>query len=259
MTTDHKCQAFNGHSGQDPDFPMTYQRDPWCWAPELGFHRRSAPMVRLHPRAKTAGSRAVGKDFLHPWQAVRLGLQLGTSNGSFVRDTLPEYVERLTEAAQGKGWDTYPDAAEAHARLGADMLHMVRTEAADSLQKDPRAAREWIAGALRPFLGSPALGPWGERLGRLLDDDMPEDEMRGYGPQEEQAYRSRAMWAGHDPEAWLTYCAAEAVRIIGLQDPLGAVRPVCRLYVITGPTPPDVVQWWRHVLGDAVRIAGTHG
>lgn len=201
----------------------------------------------------------VGKKSLHQWQAVRLGLGIGTSNGGYIRDVLPENVQRLTEAAIGKGWDTYPEAAEAHARLGADMLHMVRAGAAQPLEEDPAAAREWIAGALRPFLDSPALGPWGERLARLLAAGMSEAELRSYGEEEERAYRSRAMWDGRNPEAWLTYCGGAAVRIIGTQDSFGAVRTVCRLLVITDPTPPQVVQWWRQVLGDAVRIAHDRG
>src|SRR5207253_2759977 len=39
----HMCQAFTGYPAIDPEFPMLYQVNPWCWSPELGFHRGSAP------------------------------------------------------------------------------------------------------------------------------------------------------------------------------------------------------------------------
>ncbi|MFB8242869.1 hypothetical protein ACFC58_40675 [Kitasatospora purpeofusca] len=84
----HTCQLYTGHEDSpydddlvdDPDFRLTFKRNPWCWSPELGFHRARTPHVPERLAGLTNG-KFVGPAGVNMWQAVRLGAGWGTTDG----------------------------------------------------------------------------------------------------------------------------------------------------------------------------------
>ncbi|MEV4500199.1 hypothetical protein AB0J84_31465 [Micromonospora arborensis] len=260
---DHRCQPFTGAAGPDIALQVTFQRDPFCWSPALGFHRSSKPLRRIGVTLHRGPKKHVYGNALSRTQLVRLGAGAGLSNGGSL--PVPENVWRLVEVSDGtgpglyaKGWLDYPDAAESFARLGADMRHMVDSGAADFLSDNPDAARQWVGEALfRPLVTHPhpALYPARDLLIRATGGPMSPESLAEIGKAEDAAYKSRTMWDTRKGDQWLTYNAAALVRIAQGPDPFGAVRVLCRLVAVTEPTPAETVQWWRRVIGEAVHLA----
>lgn len=159
----HVCQDFVGIRGDDPGFPLKYQRDPWCWAPDLGFHRASAPHLPVWLRV-APGSRFVGPDFINLYQALCLGSGLGTSN---VGNAPAEFVHRFCQLQASSAFtDAEPFARFAHACRG--YRHLQRDH-----KRDFHRAVFHEAYRLMSPLPADVLGPWKRLFDRLLAGKPP--------------------------------------------------------------------------------------
>ncbi len=254
-TLDHRCQPFSGIKTQDPDFPMTYQRDSWCWSPDLGFHRESAPAVRLYPGISPRGSQLVDAGNVHPYQAFVLGIGSGTSN---TPRTAPvsEMLARLWEASAGPGWETWKGSAGALAELGRQLRRLADNGTQERLSDNDTGRREWFRVATEPFATSPRLGPWAARLTAGLAGQLTARQLAKYAAEGDAGYQGGAP-DGTDAERvkWRDYACSQALaNITGERPHHGGMRSTCRAFLLTGPEPRQVVKWWRHVIHSAEAI-----
>lgn len=257
QTDEHRCQRFSGSRIQDPDFPMIYQRDPWCWSPGLGFHRESAPAVRLYPGVSPRGSQLVDAGNVSRYQAFVLGIGNGTSNSPRTAP-VAEMLARLWEASAGPGWDTWKGSAGALAELGRELRRLADNGIQERLSDDDEGRREWFRAATEPFATSQRLGPWAARLTAALSGQLSARQLAEYTAAGEAGYRTGSP-AGTDAEqaGWRDYaCALTLANITGNRPHHGGMRSTCRAFLLTGPEPRQVVTWWRHVITSAESIAG---
>ncbi|MEV0379507.1 hypothetical protein [Nonomuraea sp. NPDC050643] len=248
----HVCQPFVGIRGDDPGFPLKYQRDPWCWAPELGFHRASRP--RLSVRLRVApGSRFVGPDFINVYQALCLGSGLGTSN---IGDAPAEFVHRFCELHTRTTFtDAGPFAQFAHACRGYD-----------DLQPDQQTAfhRAVFHQAYRLMSPLPAdvLGPWKRLFDRLLaDKPLAAKDEQWAAECASSAYRRAAKNPGRRRGRW--YLDPDDERDVACGRVLDALsnarhggnsRGLARLFSLAEPTEQQAARW----LDDLGSYIGRH-
>uniref|UniRef100_UPI003F491059 hypothetical protein n=1 Tax=Actinoplanes sp. CA-151224 TaxID=3239904 RepID=UPI003F491059 len=112
----HTCQRFADERAtglrDDSRIRLAFQRDPWCWAPHLGFHRVSAPDTPVRLRA-SRGQWFAGAASIAPVQALRLGHGVGLSFGMAGTS---EFARRFCEIAEFvKFTDAAPFAVLGHA------------------------------------------------------------------------------------------------------------------------------------------------
>jgi hypothetical protein len=168
-TARHRCQSFAGIRGDDPDFPPIYQRDPWCWSPEIGFHRSSRPDQPVTVRV-THRQRVVTKHAMRTWQAFRLGLGVGTSN-SVSSTPASDVLTRPLEACGTWSGDLEPIAWYGY--RCRDLTYV----------NDDEPARRAIYGAALRFFLPGGFGHWDEVLTRAADGSHSEADVSWANPE----------------------------------------------------------------------------
>jgi hypothetical protein len=237
-TARHRCQPFAGIRSDDPDFPPTYQRDPWCWSPEIGFHRSSRPDQPVTVRAAHR-QRVVTKHAMRTWQAFRLGLGVGTSNA--VSSTpASDVLTRPLEAC-----DTWSGDLEPIAWYG------YRCRDLTYVNDDEPARRATYVAALRFFLPG-GFGHWDEVLTRAANGSHSKADVSWANPRGHDGYQRLDAFGvrsgGHrDPEvhaALLDYAAGivfENLASSWVQH--GVFRSLARLFLLTDPNEGQLTAW----------------
>ncbi|RDI35457.1 hypothetical protein DFR72_1011208 [Lentzea flaviverrucosa] len=152
----HTCQPFLGDVVDDPRFPAAFQRDPWCWTSQLGYHRASAPSVPVELTLAHDRHVVVNADAVRIDQAMSLGLGWGTCNAPAALD---DFLRGFHELADHIDFPT----AEPFTRLGhAAREYSRRTDHADRV----RAQQHVLSSAWQAARIS-VLSPWAEIMERV--------------------------------------------------------------------------------------------
>lgn len=245
------CQKFTGAREADPHFPLKYQRDPWCWSAELGFHRASAPDIPVQLRAGI-GARFAGPDFLIPHQALSLGYGLGTSNMG--TRGIDEFVKRFVEIGEVV---TFPDAATfawfGHAARGYEQLP------GECFHEPRRIVQQAVFREAYQLMGPPSaslLGPWAEPLRLAANGEAISPELAAWA----EATASAGYAGRHaHPDRRRDYAAGHTFHALHAATHGGASRSLVELFALTRPDPEQATRWLLGV-GDAIarHVAATN-
>lgn len=232
---EHQCQRYRGLWQRDPQFPRAYQRNAWCWSPEAAFHRAEDPQRSLRVRV-SHGTRLVGPDHMHAWQAMRLGLGEGTSTGG--EWGLSPVFERALEVTWRYQGDADPIALFGYRCRGLS----------EDIDNNTRARRAVYADSLSYFLPA-GLGPLDEVLLEAIDHD-PADMTNGPSDLPDPI--------GHptsDAESWVNLLHGSLTRERTCH---GAMRTIVRLYLSTDPDQTQIADWLMHVARSARARCAEH-
>lgn len=164
----HRCQPYRGFDDgngwypdgfmADPEFPLRYKRDPWCWSPELGFPRSRTPNVP-HRLTGLTGRKFVSNKGLQMWQALRLGAGWGISSEPCDDGHWPNRPggsSKPSAAGGAETWSRSPGSAGWSAATS--------TAAARRIADDDAFLTGWFRDAILEFLPHPGLGEWNDVL-----------------------------------------------------------------------------------------------
>lgn len=231
---------------------MKYQWDPWCWSPELGFHRASQPGMPVQLRAATAtGIRWVGPTFIDIYLALRLGYGLGT--GDSRTGGIPEFVHRFCEISD---YISFADAS-VFARFGLaarGYRQLVEAGDRDRLAEVHRAVFRHAYRLMN--LPEALLGDWAPLLEAAATGQPVPDEQIEWANQ--RCNDSYPRWAvrhkrGQILGTGMLDCAAKRT-FDGMRNGNhgGESRGLVRLFALTQPDEKRATRWLDDI-GDAVR------
>ncbi len=246
----HTCQPYSGWDGRrwasdgledEPEFRRAYKTNPWCWAPELGFHRTRTPHIPQRLTGLTNG-KFVGQKGINMWQAVRLGAGWGTSTEP-CRGRWTEQVWRVMVAVNYQ----WSGDLEPVAHLGQLLGALVDGGGQQHLDNDNTARRGWFRDCVLEFLPHPALSAeWNDVLLRAChgEADLERDgtwvrTQQPPAPRQplEQPWEPRIdLW--NNLTAWA---------------PDGGMRIVCEVYKLTQPSPEEAMGWMATAVRHALR------
>lgn len=236
----HRCQPFTGYDPHldDPQFRLAYQRNPWCWSEELGFHRAQAPHVPLVAVGIT-GQSFVGAGGMDFWQALRLGAGWGTSIHPQDGVEMTEQTSRVFEVVD-RAWE---GDLEPVARLGRLAGRVVAGGAQDRIEEDDVLLQGWFRDAVAAFLPAPHLSSgWNAVLGRAV---------RGRHSLGDTAWVEGQVPAnGWDDrvQVWRYLTGAAAHN--------GGMRSICAVYRGASPSQDEAMAWMMLTLRHALRWGG---
>ncbi|MBC7271958.1 hypothetical protein ACF09G_36250 [Streptomyces albogriseolus] len=175
----HRCQPYTGyddirshHGGKylaDPQFPITYKRNPWCWSSELGFHRSRTPDIP-HQLTGLTGNKFVSNRGMQMWQALRLGAGWGTSTDP-CRGGWVEQTWRVFEAVDYR----WSGNLEPVAHLGRLVGRHVNGGGQERIATDDTRLAGWFRDAILEFVPHPNLGEWNDVLLRACHGQGEQD------------------------------------------------------------------------------------
>lgn len=217
---------------------MRFQTNPWCWSPQLGFHRAADPArtIRLaqSPRSKPVANKAISAV-----SALSLGAGLGTGNHGC--RGMSELFPRLVEVTEGRRLpDVEPIAVFSHDVTGSLGLHPGDLE-----------VRSLLVAAVGLFADD-IPGKWGRLTSSALAGTIGEPAVRNAEMASQSAYESgRLCWGRCACEPWEAYVLGDLVSLLARRssggiDPGGA-RTVSRAFAICEPSAADVAAWLGHI------------
>ncbi|MER5642317.1 hypothetical protein ABT095_35925 [Kitasatospora sp. NPDC002227] len=247
----HTCQPYSGWDVRrwsrdgledEPEFRRTYKANPWCWSPELGFHRASTPHIPERLTGLT-NRQFVGPRGMNLWQAVRLGAGWGTSTGPCDGDWT-EQTWRVMVAVDYR----WRGDLEPAARLGQLMGALVDGGGQERLAADRTARRGWFRDSVLEFLPHPAMGmEWNDVLLRACrgEADLEQDGawVRAQEPPAPIRPSAQPPWEPRiDLWEMLADCPSH-----------GGMRIVCEVYKFTQPSPEQAMSWMTTAVRHALR------
>ncbi|GAA1622200.1 hypothetical protein GCM10009679_29030 [Saccharothrix algeriensis] len=241
-TATHTCPPVPSTGLSGGLIPHAVRPDRWCWAPDLGFHHRSAPHRRVQLRP-AAGLLTRGHTI-----GVRRAVALGA--GGAPADVAHAFSEL-------EAWAAFTDA-DVFAELGHALSGLPGPDAAE------HAARAVVLRALDRIDVTMLPTSWQGPLALAAS---------GQGASPQEAARLRAVcdaayrrltrfetgWppARTDRQAWWDYAAARACTALRDEDWTAAAHAVTDLYGLTGPAEEQATAWLRQVAATALpRVAG---
>ena len=229
----HTCQPFLGDVVDDARFPAAFQRDPWCWTSQLGYHRASAPSVPVELTLAHGRHVVVDADAVRIDQAMSLGLGWGTCNALAALD---DFLRGFHELADHIDFPT----AEPFTRLGhAAREYSRRTDHADRVR-----AQQHVLSASWKATRISVPSPWAEIMERVQAGE-PLDA------------RTRPLLIELGARGWLErFESEEAIRNYNLRSLALAMdgdtcvqgtRCLVALYLTTRPSAEQAGAWLDHV------------
>ena len=258
---DHVCQPRPG-GFPCPEFPGAYMHNPWCWTPELGFHRARDPGTEVTLSPCRRGGRAVGKNYVSMGQAVRLGIGIGTSfwGGGDQEHGWGEMFSRILEVVDHGPWPRDPAV---YANFGYKIRRLVDDGSYKALQGWPRETgeelvragalrREWFRASYLAIGDTSPLGSWKAPLDRAAAGQATRSDLR-------RAKAPRAAATPRMPAAWLDYVCPHVLNNMTLDAPHhGGMRSHSRAAALCLQTAGEREQWMFDTLA-AAREATTEG
>jgi len=237
----HRCQQFSGVRVPDPWLPKKYQDDPWCWSPELGFHRSSDPLNR-HRLTQNTGLRSVTMKSMVGFQAFRLGAGVGITNAG---NCVSEFFERSTEITGGF---PLPDIEPVAQFASSTKLAF---SVADSYDGDGPAFRLAICRAAIEFFVNGLDDQWAGLVSSGLADTFSDEEARSAYDRSHAAYE---RWQDGDRTEFHGYAMWGLIGSLRSSDfSSGSTRTIARAFALCHPTPGDVVKWLDLISATALR------
>ncbi|MEV4410352.1 hypothetical protein [Catellatospora sp. NPDC049609] len=240
----HTCPPVPSTGPYGGLIPHAVRPDRWCWAPDLGFHHRSAPhrRVRLRP---AAGLLTRGRT-ISPRRAVALGAAGAPADLAHAFSELDS-------------WVTFPDA-EVFAELGHAVSRLPGAGADEHVQRTVVLdALDRVDVTLIPpsWQGPLAVAAAGQAA-------SPEETARMRGACDAAYRRLTRFETGWplqrtDRQAWWDYAAARACTTLLDGDGVGAARAVTDLYGLTTPDPEQATAWLRELAACCARLAQDSG
>lgn len=246
----HHCQPYAGyddadswHHGvflADPEFPIPYKRDPWCWSPELGFHRSRTPHIQ-HRLTGTTGKKFVSNNGMKFLQAVRLGAGWGI-NTSPNEGEWTEQTWRVFEAVNY----AWTGDLEPVAQLGRIVGQLVDGGGQDRLEDDDPKLRGWFRDAVLEFMPHPGLGEWNDVLLRACHGQGERD--RAWVRQQippEPTHRRQQRRDEPRVHVW--------EYLTGTAHHNGGMRSISATFRMTDPTEAQAMEWMTATVRHALR------
>ncbi|RAJ32832.1 hypothetical protein K353_05830 [Kitasatospora sp. SolWspMP-SS2h] len=240
----HICQPYTGHEDfphaedlvDDPDFRLTFKRNPWCWSPEPGFHRTRTPHISQRLTGLTNG-KFVGPSGLNMRQAVRLRAGWGTCDGGGPDPARgKEQTWRVMVAVDYRwGGDLEPVAY-----LGQLIGILVDGGGQQRIGDDDALLRGGFRDSTRTFLPHPIIGDeWNAVLLRVCERraDLERDGAWVRAQVPVPVPRRRG-----EPERW-EYRVDLWNNLVGVAAHPGGMRIVSEVYELTQPAPEQAVVW----------------
>ncbi|GAB4054497.1 hypothetical protein [Catellatospora paridis] len=222
----HRCPPVSSTGPLGGLIPHAVRPDRWCWAPDRGFHPRSAPHQRVQ-LTPAAGLLTRGRTI-----GVRQAVALGAAGA---------HADLAHAFSELDSWVPFPDA-EVFARLGWAARHLD--------EADDDTLRDIVAGALRAIDEELLPASWRRPLAIAAAGGAvsaaEQARLRSAG---DAAYRRLTRletgWPQPpaDRQAWWDYAAARACTTLRDGDWVPAARAVTDLYGLTAPDPRQAAQW----------------
>ncbi|MFJ7250102.1 hypothetical protein ACIQWA_36460 [Kitasatospora sp. NPDC098652] len=250
----HTCQPYTGYEEHcwhldyrlqdDPDFRITFKRNPWCWSPELGFHRARTPHVPERLTGLTDG-KFVGPKGMNMWQAVRVGAGWGTNSGGPDPARWKEQTWRVMVAVDYR----WSGDLEPVAQLGRLIGALVDGGGQKRIADDDDLLRGWFRDSTREFLPHPAMGGWNDVLLRACDGQADLEQDGAWVRSQQPAPVPRRPG---EPEPW-EYRIDLWNNLVGIAAHPGGMRIVCEVYKLTQPSPEQAMNWMTTAVRHALR------
>ncbi|WP_327071931.1 hypothetical protein [Kitasatospora sp. NBC_01302] len=247
----HTCQPYSGWDldrwwdeglVDEPEFRKNFKTNPWCWSPELGFHRARTPHIPVHLVGLTSG-KFVGPKGMNMWQAIRLGAGWGIgtepSRGRWVEQTWRVMV------ATDYWWT---GDLEPVAQLGRLIGALVDGGGQDRIADDDDLLHGWFRDSTREFLPHPAIGDeWNDVLLRACHGDADLERDGAWVRAQEPAPAPRQRNQPWEPRIDLWD------NLVGRAAHNGGMRIVCEVYKLTQPSPEQAMGWMTTAVRHALR------
>ncbi|MGK4586226.1 hypothetical protein [Kitasatospora sp. HPMI-4] len=248
----HTCQPYTGHEDSpyydgpvdDPDFQLTFKRNPWCWSPELGFHHARTPHIPERLTGLTNG-KFVGPAGMNMWQAVRLGAGWGTNDGGSYQGRWKEQTWRVMVAVDYQ----WSGDLEPVAHLGRLIGALVDGGGQQRIAGNDELLRGWFRDCTRDFLPHPVMGAWNDVLLRACNGQANLDQDGDWVSAQKPAPVPRRRG---EPEPW-EYRIDLWNNLVGIAAHPGGMRIVSEVYKLTKPTPEQAMGWMTTAVRHALR------